>query len=64
MATAIGRLGIGLDDAEYVGGVLWYGLTHRGGEGNPEEQKRVITERPVRWASRDGGDSSLAAAAV
>jgi hypothetical protein len=39
-ATAIGELGIGLDDAEYVGGVLWYGVTHRGGEGNPEEQKR------------------------
>jgi hypothetical protein len=53
-----GGLGIGLDDAEYVGGVLWYGLTHRGGEGNPEEQKRVITDRLVRWATRDGGDSS------
>jgi len=63
-ATAIGGLGIGLDDAEYVGGVLWYGLTHRGGEGNPEEQKRVITDRLVRWATRDGGDSSRAAAAI
>jgi hypothetical protein len=63
-AAAIGGLGIGLDDAEYVGGVLWYGLTHRGSEGNPEEQKRVITDRLVRWATRDGGDASQAAAAI
>jgi hypothetical protein len=63
-AAAIGELGIGLDDAEYVGGVLWYGLTHRGSEGNPEEQKRVITDRLVRWATRDGGDASQAAAAI
>jgi hypothetical protein len=63
-ATAIGGLGIGLDVAEYVGGVLWYGLTHRGGQGDPEEQKRVITDRLVRWATRDGGDSSRAAAAI
>ena len=48
-AEAVGELGIGLDDAEYVSGVLWYGLTHRGSEGNPEEQKRVITDRLVRW---------------
>jgi len=54
-AAVIGGLGIGLDDAEYVGGVLWYGLTHRGGQGNPEEQKRAITDRLVRWATRDGG---------
>jgi len=63
-ATAIGGLGIGLDDADYVGGVLWYGLTHRGGQGNPEEQKRVITDRLVRWATRDGGDSARTAAAI
>jgi hypothetical protein len=63
-AKAIGELGIGLDDAEYVGGVLWYGLTHRGGQGNPDEQKRVITDRLVRWATRDGGDSARAAAAI
>jgi hypothetical protein len=63
-AKAIGELGIGLDDGEYVGGVLWYGLTHRGGEGNPEEQKRAITDRLVRWATRDGGDSARAAAAI
>lgn len=64
VAKAIGELGIGLDDDEYVGGVLWYGLTHRGAEGNPEEQKRVITDRLVRWASPDGGDASRAAAAI
>ena len=60
-AAAIGGLGIGLDDAEYVGGVLW---THRGGQGDPGEQKRAITDRLVRWATRDGGDSSRAAAAL
>jgi hypothetical protein len=63
-AKAIGELGIGLDDAEYVGGVLWYGLTQRGSEGSPEEQKRVITDRLVRWATRDGGDAAQAAGAV
>ena len=63
-AKAIGELGIGLDDAEYVGGVLWYGLTHHGSEGSPQEQKRVITDRLVRWATRDGGDAAQAAGAV
>jgi DNA-binding PadR family transcriptional regulator len=63
-AKAIGELGIGLDDAEYVGGALWYGLTHCGGEGNFDEQKRVIIDRLVRWAIRDGGDSVRAAAAI
>jgi hypothetical protein len=63
-AKAIGGLGIGLDDAEYVGGVLWYGLTHHGSEGSPEEQKRVITDRLVRWATRDGGNAAQAADAV
>jgi hypothetical protein len=63
-AKAIGELGAGLDDAEYVGGVLWYGLTHRGSEGSPEEQKRVITDRLARWATRDGGDAAEAAGAV
>lgn len=64
VAAEIGELGIGLDDAEFVGGVLWYGLTHRGSEGNPEDQKRVITERLVQWATRDGGDGAQAAAAL
>lgn len=64
VAKAISELGVGLDDAEYVGGVLWYGLTHRGGLGNPVEQKRVIVERLARWATRDGGDASKVAAAV
>ena len=59
----IGELGIGLDDAEYVGGVLWYGLTHRGSTG-PDDQERVITERLVQWATRDGGDGAKAAAAI
>ena len=44
--------------------MLWHGLTHRGSEGNPEEHKRVITDRPVRWATRDDGDASRAAAAI
>lgn len=47
--------------------MLWHGLTHRSGQGDPEEQKRVITDRLVRQATRDGGDggdSSGAAAAI
>jgi hypothetical protein len=63
-AAAIGGLGTGLDDAGYVGGVLWYGLAHRGGQGNPEEQRRIITDRLVRWATRDGGDSARTAAVI
>jgi hypothetical protein len=63
-AARIGLLGAGLDDADYVGGVLWYGLTHRGGMGNPAEQRRVITGRLTRWATRDGGDGSAVAAAI
>ena len=39
VAAVIGELGIGLDDAEFVGGVLWYDLTHRGSEGNPDDLK-------------------------
>ena len=64
VAKAIGGLEIALDDTEYVGGVLWHGLTHRGAEGNPAEQQRVIVDRLVRWATRDGGDGSQAASAV
>jgi len=64
VAAAIAALDIGLEDAEFVGGVLWYALTRRGSEGNPDEQKRVITERLVRWATRDGGDGTQAAAAI
>lgn len=64
VAAEIGALGIGLDDAEFTGGVLWYGLTHRGSAGSPDDQKRVITERLVQWATRDGGDGGQAAAAV
>ena len=64
VARAISELGVGLDDAEYVGGVLWYGLTHRGGAGNPAEQKRVITDRLTRWATRDSGDATKTAAAI
>jgi hypothetical protein len=59
-----GGLGAGLDDVEYVGGVLWTGLTHRGAEGNPDEQKRVIVDRLTRWATRDGGEASRSAAAI
>lgn len=38
--------------------------THCGGQGDPEEQKRVITDRLVRWATRDAGDSSRPATAI
>lgn len=63
-ARAIGELGAGLDDAEYVGGVLWTGLTHKGAEGNPGEQKRIIADRLARWATRDGGNAASVAAAI
>ena len=63
-ARAIGELDASLDDTEYVGGVLWYGLTHRAGQGNPDEQKRVITDRLTRWATRDGGDAATLAAVI
>ena len=63
-AKAIAGLDVGLDDAEYVGGVLWYGLTHRGAEGNVVEQQRVIVDRLVKWATRDGGDSSQVGRAI
>jgi hypothetical protein len=64
VAKAIGELGVGLDDMEYVGGVLWFGLTHRGAENDPTEQRRVIVDRLVRWATRNGGDGSRVAKAV
>jgi hypothetical protein len=51
-APAISKLGIGLDDAEFVGGVLWFGLIYRGGEGNPAEQERAIMDRLVQCARR------------
>jgi len=63
-ARAIGELGVGLEDAEYVGGVLWTGLTDKEAKGNPEEQKRVVVDRLTRWATRDGADGSAVAAAV
>ena len=63
-AARIGLMGGGLEDSGYVGGVLWYGLTHRGGLGNPAEQRRVIIDRLTRWATRDGGDGSAVAAAI
>src|ERR1039457_7406457 len=37
VAAAIGALGIGLEDAEFVGGVLWYGLTHKRSEEHTSE---------------------------
>jgi hypothetical protein len=64
VAAAIGALGIGLDDAEYVGGILWLGLTHKGSEGDPDEQKGVIAGRLADWATRDGGDADQAADAI
>jgi hypothetical protein len=64
VARAIGKLSASLDDVEYVGGVLWTGLTHKGAEGNPDEQKRVIVDRLTRWATRGGGSASEVAMAV
>jgi hypothetical protein len=63
-AGAIGALGVGLEDAEYVGGVLWSVLTDKKTGGDAEEQRPDITGRLVRWAVRDGGDTSRAAAAI
>jgi hypothetical protein len=63
-ARAIGDLDVGLGDAEYVGGVLWTGLTDKGAKGNPADQKRVIVDRLTRWSTRDGGDASAVAAAI
>ena len=50
-ARALADLGAGLEDEEFTGGVLWYGLTHAG---TRPVQKRIITERLVRWATRPG----------
>jgi hypothetical protein len=63
-AAAIAALSVGLDDTEYVGGILWYGLTYRGAEGDAEHQKRVIVERLVRWATRDDGSAMQVASAL
>jgi hypothetical protein len=63
-AAAIGALGIGLDDAEYVGGELWYGLVKTASGTDAGDQKAVIAGRLARWATRDGGDAAAAAAAV
>ena len=56
-SEAIGVLGIALNDAQYVGGVMWTGLTSKAAQGNPGEQKRLITDRLTCWATRDGGDA-------
>jgi hypothetical protein len=56
VAQAIAALSVDLDDTEYVGGVIYLGLTHKGAEHAPAEQRRVITDRLVRWATRDGAD--------
>jgi len=60
-AQAIGALGCGLEDQEYVGGVLWLGLTHKG---DHDERTRVIVDRLTRWATRDGGYASQVARSV
>jgi hypothetical protein len=39
-------------------------LTHKGAEGNPGEQKRVIVDRLARRATRDGGNASEVATVV
>jgi hypothetical protein len=53
IAQAIADLSVGLDDTEYVGGVIYLGLTYKGAEHDPAGQRRVIKDRLVRWATRD-----------
>jgi hypothetical protein len=55
-ARALADLGAGLDDEEYVGGVLWVGATQNG---DPDVQRRVITDRLVKWATRAGATAWL-----
>lgn len=54
VVKAIADLKVGLDDAEYVGGVLWYGLMSRGARRSTDRQKRMIVNRLTRWAVRRG----------
>jgi hypothetical protein len=63
-ADMIARLGVGLDDREFVGGVLWQGLTARAVAGDAEQQKSMITDRLTRWAVRNGGDAAEVAGKV
>lgn len=58
VANAITSLNIGLDDPEYVGGVLWHGLTYRGAAGDIDQRKKVIVDRLTRWATRSGGSGA------
>lgn len=64
LARAVAGLDVGLDDEEFIGGAVWYGLTYRGAEGDPARQKDVIVDRLVRWATRDGGNGARIASAL
>jgi hypothetical protein len=64
VANAIVGLSIGLDDPEYVGGVLWHGLTYRGAAGDISQQKDVIVDRLTRWATRNGGSAAEVASTL
>ena len=64
VAAAIAALNVGLDDIEYVGGVIWQGLTTRRAAGDGDWQKQLIVDRLAKWATRDGGDSGEVAARV
>lgn len=64
LAKAIADLNIGLDDAEFVGGVLWQGLTYKGAAGDVSQQKNVIVDRLTRWATRNGGSAAEVAHAL
>lgn len=57
VADAIAALDVGLDDPEYVGGVLWHGLTYRKAAGDADQQKNVIATRLAKWATRDEGNA-------
>lgn len=63
-AKAIGDLNVGLDDEEYVGGVLWYGLMYRGTRRSPARQKRIVANRLTRWSVRGGGSATDVARAL
>lgn len=60
IADAIAAANLNLADQEFVGGVLWDGLTRK--RGNADQQKQAIVDRLTRWATRDAGDADEVAA--
>lgn len=54
VADAIAASNLDLDDPEFVGGILWDGLTRK--RGDAYQQKQAIVNRLTRWATRNGGN--------